>query len=219
MVTLGEKTYSAERKQLRDWLNLNEILAALEEATEHTDSNATADAVCRYVSVALGLDGEVLHGLPWKEVAIAYSEIQKINFVDVSHIAFTRIPDPKITKEPWDYTGRIWWTWAHDFAKAFGWTLEYIANLKVEDAFAMLQENLLSQYFEREWQWTVSEYSVKYNQTTKKTEPNPLPKPDWMKAYSPQAIQPNKPVIMRKDMIPVGNIVHPPKPEGRAAPV
>ena len=102
--------------------------------------------------------------------------------------------------------GRVWWFWVHSFAKEFGWKIEYISDLRVLDAFSLLQEIALDQVLMREWEWGLSEYSVKYNKNTKKSEPNPLPRPDWMKMYA-QPIPQTKPVIMPKGMMPVGNVI------------
>ncbi len=207
MIELGNKTYTVEQKRLREWLSLSEILTSLGEAVEHKDRESIADALCLYVSTALYLDKHGVTDLPWSEVANAFNEIYSANNLDLSHLAFTRADVKEDKKEAWDYPGRTWWTWAHNFAKEFGWDIPYIANLKVMDALSMLQEIFLDQYFTREWQWTLSEYSMKYNKDTKKSEPNPLPKPDWMKISSGKEAKPVDTIKIPKDMMPVGNII------------
>lgn len=207
MIELGNKSYTVEQKRLREWLSLSEILVSLGEAAEHKDRERTASTLCSYVSVALHLDNKDIEDLPWNEVASAFKEVYKANDIDLSHIAFTRVEERPDKKELWDYSGRLWWSWAHDFAKNFGWEIEYISNLKVLEAFALLQEMLLNQHFEKEWQWTLSEYSLKYNSTTKKSEPNPMPKPSWMKTASPKDMKAPETIKMRKEAIPVGNVI------------
>lgn len=206
MIELGEQTYTVEQKRLREWLSLSDILISLSEAVERKDRDGTADNLCLYVSTALYLDKHSVTDLPWDQVASAFNEIYQVNNVDLSHIAFTRADSKKDAKESWDYKGRIWWTWAYNFAKEFGWDIEYVSNLGVLDAFSLLQEIFLGQYFTREWEWTLSEYSMKYNKNTKKSEPNPFPKPDWMKVLPKMDVEPIKKTEIPKGMIPVGNV-------------
>jgi hypothetical protein len=204
---LGDKTYQAEQKRLRDWLALEEIRLVLSQATKHKDREKVAESLCLYVSVAFGLDKSEIESLPWKQVAFAFAEGAKANSVELGHIAFLRGQTQDDAKEAWEYPGRTWWTWAQTFAKEFGWSLEYISNLNVLDAVSLFQEFLLSQQFKREWEWNLSEYSTKYNTTTKKSDPNPLPRPDWMKMYSPKSLETPKLVKIPKGMMPVGNII------------
>lgn len=207
MIELGSKTYTVEQKRLREWISLSEILISLGDAVEHRDRDGIADSLCLYVSTAFHLDKGSIDDLPWLEISSAFNDIYKENSIDLSHIAFTRGEQKVEKKEIWDYPGRMWWVWVHDFAKQFGWDIEYIANLDVLEAFSLLQEILLDQQFTKEWEWTLSEYSLKYDKNTKKSEPNPLPKPDWMKITPKAMIEPIKKIDVPEGMIPVGNII------------
>ena len=207
MIELGNKTYTVEQKRLREWLSLNEILISLGKAVEHRDRVEIADSICFYVSTAFHLEKKSIDDLPWNQVASAFNSTYEANNVSLSHIAFTRSEVKEEKKEVWDYPGRLWWTWTHDFAKEFGWEIEYIANLRVLDAFSLLQEIFLSQHFIKEWERTLSEYSLKYNKATKKSEPNPLPKPDWMKVIPAKNMKEPETIKMKKEAVPVGNVI------------
>jgi hypothetical protein len=204
VVVLGEQTYPVEQKRLREWLALDEIKSSLGQAVERSDREQIAQALCRYVSTALSL-GPV-DDLPWDQVAAAFAAVYAANQIDLSHLSFTRTPAKPGKPDPWEYDGRTWWMWVHDFARAFGWSIEYISDLKVPEAFALLQEVLVNRQLEREWEWDLSEYSLKYNKTTKQSEPNPLPRPDWMK-MSTAPIEAPKPTQVPQHYVPVGNVI------------
>jgi hypothetical protein len=78
-----------------------------------------------------------------------------------------------------------------------------IAELEVEDAFALLQEIETDKQLEREWAWQTNELAYPYNKDTKKSDFHPLPRPAWMRI---KAGPPPKTRIPKK-MMPVGNII------------
>jgi hypothetical protein len=62
----------------------------------------------------------------------------------------------------------------------------------------------LEEQLDKEWTYSLSEIAFPYNSSTKKSEYKPLDRPEWMLPISPKQL----PVIkMRKDMMPMGNIV------------
>ena len=57
-----------------------------------------------------------------------------------------------------------------------------------------------------EWQWGLSEKSVEYVPSTKKSKFVPLSRPEWMQAVAkPKKIAKT---MIRKDMLPAGNIIN-----------
>jgi hypothetical protein len=108
----------------------------------------------------------------------------------------------------WDYPNRSWWSLCRLLTKEFGWSVEYVENLDVATAMHIIQEVLIEEQLDKEWQWLLSERAVKYNEGTKKYEPNPLPRPNWMR---PIPKQPKK-IMIRKDMMPVGIIIRAKRP-------
>ena len=117
---------------------------------------------------------------------------------------------PEIT---WNYNGRIWNYYSHLLAHAYGWSLEYIANLDVYDAMAQIEEILTSEQLEREFLWSMSEASVSYDEKTKTTKPNPLPRPYWMKQAKPDEPLPVKRTPIPKNLMPVGVVSYEGIPE------
>lgn len=104
---------------------------------------------------------------------------------------------------PWDYEGRTWYVWANLLAETYGWDLEYVANLEIEDAVSLVQEVFVNRQLEKEWEWDLSEKSVSYNEKTKTAKHIPLQRPSWMRVRA----KPPKKVKILKSMMPVGNII------------
>lgn len=119
----------------------------------------------------------------------------------VAASAGEKVPD---NKQPWEYDGRSWHFYSHMIAKEYGWSLEYIADLCVYDALAIIEEILLDEQFQKEFMWGMSEASVVYDSRTKTSKPNPLPRPYWMKSVNPAEPLPIKRIRIPSHMLPVG---------------
>jgi len=103
----------------------------------------------------------------------------------------------------WNYAGRAWYLYAHMLSSKYGWSLEYTSNLKLDDALPAIQEILLEEQLEKEFQWTMSERSSYYDDKSKTSKANPLPRPDWMNRH----IDPKKELKVTQipvDMLPMG---------------
>jgi len=196
---LGEE-YAVEKSRLKVWTRLEGVQRRLIRAIENRDKDLVASLLCSYVSIALDVD---VTDAPWQEVAIAYSEIFSINRVDLSLPIFRS--NPQVEESVLDYVGREWYEWAHMFAAKYGWTLEYIAQLEVVDALALMQELSVERVNNKEWDWMLSQNSRGYDKATKKEKFIHLPRPDWMKE-NPRGNQPRTTKI-RKDLIPLGNVI------------
>jgi hypothetical protein len=68
-------------------------------------------------------------------------------------------------------------------AKSYGWTLEYISNLTVQEALPKIQEILVEEQNNKEFLWIMSDRSATYNESTKTYQANPLPRPNWMSRH------------------------------------
>lgn len=93
--------------------------------------------------------------------------------------------------------------YSHILAKAYGWSLEYIANLPVLEAMAKLQEIMTEEQLEKEFLWSTSQNAFEYDQKTKMSHFKKLPRPYWM---LPKA-KPLPKIKMRKDLVPMGNVI------------
>jgi hypothetical protein len=112
----------------------------------------------------------------------------------------------KHTKEDkklsWDYDGRTWNFYSHLLASNYGWTLEYIGKLGIDEVIAKIQEILTEEQLNKEFQWSMSEIAYPYNKSTKKSEFKPLKRPYWMLAEVTEI----KKIKILKSLLPIGNV-------------
>jgi hypothetical protein len=177
----------------RKWLNLETHKKQL-MATESSDF---PDRVFDYLSVAFG---SVDKNEPWENSVFlllkGFKDFQPDGKLPLLQDA------PKEQQKPvsWDYDGRTWAYWSHLLAKSYGWTLEYIGKLDVNEALARVQEILTDEQLEHEFVYGLSEIAYPYNKSTKTQNFKPMPRPYWMKAVTP----PVKTMKFRRDMLPMG---------------
>lgn len=180
---------------LKEWISLD-------EAKEQIYKNPTPDGIFEYLFRATGKDADFWKPLPWFEIAQAYLDISLLNQVEIE-LPILDSRDGKSQSNPWDYPGRGWYVWLNMFAKAYSWQAEYIAKLEVEDAFALFQELETDRQLQREWEWQLTEIAYPYNANSKKNEFHTLPRPSFMRLKA----GPPKPVRIRRDLLPVGNVI------------
>ena len=206
-IHLGDTEYSVERFRLRKWLELEDIRADIVKATEELSIDRFVESVYAYIFMGIGqeqsLDRINLNHLPWFEVAAAYIEISAIN---VPRYAFpllkAKVEEEKVA---WDYDGRTWYIWSHALASEYGWNLEYIAELDIDDAIALLQEIIVKDQLEKEFEYGLSEIAYVYDSNSGKSKFQPMGRPGWMEMLSAGTL---KKVKFHKSMLPVGNVVH-----------
>lgn len=190
--------FSRKQKPLgfRKWVSLEDHKKRIAEAVEGSEF---PNRVTDYLSTAFGNKG--WEKKPWK--TLVFSMIEGFEkFTPNSSLPILNPPkDGK--KSDWDYEGRSWMYFSHLLANAYGWTLEYIAEMDVNEAIGQIQEILTSEYLDQEFTHSLSEVSYTYNKNTKKSDYKPLPRPYWMRPVS----QPTKKVRIRRDMLPMGHVV------------
>ena len=200
---IDDKEYISTRFGLKKWLALEDIKTEIFQATE--DKDTFTDAILAYLSVAFDISAKDIEDVPWYDVAEEYA---KINVLNNLNFQFPLLKEqPHKDKATWDYKGRTWYLWANILAGAYGWTLDYIAQLDPDDGIALLQEVLTDDQLDKEWQWGLSEIAYPYNESTKKSEFKPLPRPVWMQK---ELRKPIKAVRINASMLPVGIIYKPP---------
>ena len=198
-IQLGGQEIEYSRPPLKTWLTLEDAKEKIHKAVKSASREAIASSICSYLSIALSLSIDDLVSLPWYEVADAFETVQITNYPQYEFPFLNANVDDR--RETWDYEGRTWFIWAHIFAKAFGWNLEYIAELDVDDAIALAQEIAVDNQLEKEFQWMVSEVPHQVEGGFK-----PLQRPRWM-LYSAKPPEIKK-VKIRKEFMPVGYIIH-----------
>ena len=181
--------------RFRKWLSLE---AHREQLTKAAESSDFPDKVFAYLSVAF--DEYPNKPEPWENTVFSLLEGMRLQ-PDKSLPFIKDAPKGQDGKPAdWDYEGREWAYWSHLLAKHYGWTLEYIGGLDVNEALARIQEILTDEQLEREFYYGLSEIAYPYNKSTKKNHFKPLSRPYWMRPAVPKL----KTVKFRRDMLPVG---------------
>lgn len=191
-----------EPAKLRKYLELEDIKFKLKEAIEARDTNKIVDLIILYVSIAISVSVDEVESINYKDISNLLISIEDVNKKHID-LPFLLYSGEKREKGTIEYEGRSWWLWAFRFAERFHWSLEYIANLTVEDAMKLYQEYLIDEYENMSWQWMLSERFIGYDTATKKSKAIPLSKPQWMMG-KPKEV---KKVKIRKDMLPVGKVI------------
>lgn len=162
--------------------------------------------VIDFLSDALYIPKWVWNRMPWMDVWAAYLGAS-VSTLFAGYLPLTSLPADKdiiYQKQPWEYDGRTWFFYSSLLAKEYGWPIEYIAKLPVFDAMAYVQEALLNRQIDREFTWSMSESSVVYDEKTKTTRPNPLPRPYWMTTVKPDEPLPIPKISIPKNFLPIG---------------
>lgn len=204
IINLGEK-FSVERSRLRTWCSLEDIRETLQKAVENNDIDSLGESVIRYLSTAISqpIDFE---NIPWHDTATAFLNVAKLNRLEAD-IPMLQIKEGKEEAPVWDYPGRNWYFWLNIFAEAYGWGADQVAELDVEEAVKLYQEIMISLHNKREWEWSLSEIAYGYNKTTKQSEYREYPKPKWMTPTFRGKKPSERKVKIRKDMMPLGNVI------------
>ena len=177
--TLGEVTYTVTKLGLRAWLELEDANKKTIDYMKGKSMAEAAASICSYLSIITKLDVDELKTFFWLDIANAYITIL---LASIPSIDFPLLKGKTENIEPisWDYEGRTWYMWSHILASKYGWTLEYIADMYFEDAIALIQETLLEEQLQKEWEWGLTEIAYPNNKITKKREFKALPRPSWM---------------------------------------
>lgn len=190
-----------ERATLYRWLQLEEIKERIFLAAEKRDKQELVDNFFDYLSTATNTDE--WSDVDWLEIYHTFLDIEKKNKPTKPFPIL--IQSGKNDEEGWTYRGRLWYYWLNRLASAYGWGIEQIKNLDIDDAIGLLQEVLIDEQREQDFIWRTSEIAYQYNETTKKSTFKPLDKPEWMK-NTKKYKKPEKTTI-RKDFMPLGMVM------------
>lgn len=198
---LGDTEYTPTRSGLKKWLELENLKSKIFDAAG--DSLGFAQGIINYLAVALCVSSTEIDEVAWYEAAEAYATINVLNNLNFQFPLLKESSHKE--KYPWDYEGRSWYLWANVLAKAYGWSLEYIAELDPDDGVALLQEILTDDQLEKEWQWGLSEIAYPYNPDTKKSEFKEFARPVWMQK---EIRKPVTHIRLPASMLPAGIVRH-----------
>lgn len=188
------------RAKFRKWVELEDIRSEIRVAADKQDNRKVSDLICSYLSAAL-CSGDWLE-LPWTEVLYDYAFCVDLHSAKRDHKIFEK---GSSKEDIFRINKSGWFPWSHMIAKEYGWSLEYIAELDIDDAIGFIQEILYSEQLNREWEWALSEKSVHYDPNTKTSKFKPLDRPEWLKERK-EIKEPEK-IKIPTDMIPSGVIM------------
>lgn len=193
-----------KRLKLKEWTRLEPLKKLIDEATSKKDYAGIAKAMQKVIELASITSSSVEWAtLPWWDFLTVYNEVIHAN-TPTLEFPILRGSITKDKKMPWEYDGREWYFWLNLFAKHYGWNLETIENLEVDDAIGAYQEISIDDQMDKEWEWGLSEMAYAYDKSTKKSRFVPLQRPVWMAPIVPKEL----PVVkMKKSFLPVGNII------------
>lgn len=167
--------------RFRRWITLeeqkNRILKAVEESND-----SFPDELLGFLSTALYLPVRFFERASWIKIVQAFYFALPMTACQFKLPIFEPSKD-KTKSEAWDYENREWHTYVHLLAGKYGWSIEYISNLRLKDALAGIQEILIDEQLRDEFLWTMSERSSYYDSHTKTAKANPLPRPHWMNKH------------------------------------
>lgn len=178
--------------KFREYIELEQLKKNL--ATERTEF---PEQIFRFLSVA---NVSVKDNASWQETVVAFLEALRKTRPNEKLPLVKDSPKKEDKPSPWEYEGRGWFYWGNLFSKAYGWNLDYIANLDFNDALALAQEIMTDEQLEHEFAYSLSEIAYPYNRSTKKQTFKPMSRPYWMRP----AFSEIKKVRVKRSLLPVG---------------
>lgn len=190
-----------KRYKLEKWLELSDIQTQIQEAADTKNLNGVYENLMDYMSAAIGW----CPNLTWLDFYLLYAEIVSVNNIDDKY-PILNSPSKKSEKKPWEYLGRSKYFWIHTLSGAFGWSIEYVLNLDINDAIPLLQEIEIDDQLEREFLWNTSEIAYSYDEGTKTSKHNPLERPPWMIENPIGEYMQRKRTKPPQHLMPLGNV-------------
>jgi hypothetical protein len=200
-VVLNGREFTIARARLGLFLRLETISAKLVGMIKRRDSGGCVFVIAEYLELATGEPLGDLTKLMGVELFSAYLTIKMMNFLDADIPLLKKLTEKTHGESsPWEYDGGLRYTWIHLLASTYHWPLDQIENLWPEEAVAFIQEILVQDQLQREWDYGLSEhaYSVDKEGVSRFM---PLPRPAWMVRSRPKKTK------MLRRLLPSGHII------------
>lgn len=154
------------------------VLRRLAQDIEKAPIEEKVDVLERWLSVAEVEDAHTLSLHDLLAVVFAVSELNRPR----GRPAWELID--KVTDEPprmrlSDYEGRALARFVHILARSYGWSFKDILEMSPEAALAHVQESLIDNHRDREWEYGLSEVAYSYDSASKTSKYKPFPPLDW----------------------------------------
>jgi len=185
--------------RLKEWIRLETQKEKIVKAVE--GGNDFPSELFQYLAAFLGVSSKQYDQSDWTLIIEAfYFCLSKSPQVK---LPITTPSNESSKEESWDYPERNWHLYSHLLAKTYGWELEYISCLQVEEALAKIQEIIVDDQLSREFEYGLSEVAYHYDKHSKTSKFVPLPRPHWMRTK----IQPIKKSLIPKALLPMGVVI------------
>jgi hypothetical protein len=198
-ISVQGKDIEIDRPRLQRWIQQVKLQKEIITIVEKHDPDDVSKAIYQYLNFFTEQDWEKIS---WLEVLLALAQITNLCVPKIDFPIFhTKEKTEQVIA---DYSEKEWYFWLNFMCEKYHWLIEYVQELQIEDAFGLLQEGLIDEQQQREWQWSLTELAYPYNADTKTSSFKPLTRPDWMTILKDN--MPKK-MRMRKDMLPQGNVI------------
>lgn len=176
-IELGGTKIKCVRGRLGLHLELGESLDEYFKAVGARDSARAWRALTAYLDLATGQPG-LGNRASFEELGIAAPQLWALNRLQFFP---PFLEDPQEFPEPpWTHQWRRLVVWVHKIATAYGWSRSEILGLSPEEAVIYIQEILIGDQLDREWEYGLSGAGRRYNARTRKSHFEPLLRPPWM---------------------------------------
>ena len=187
------------RVKFKKWLELADIRSQIKDAVDQSENDKVSSLLCSYLSIAL-CRGD-WEKIPWEGVLNDYIFAVDLHTPSRDFRIFSGSSD----KKAFLVNDSSWYSWASMLVAEYGWDLEYVAELDIDDAISLIQEVLYSDQIQKEWEWMLSERAIQYDKSGK-GKFKPLDRPKWLLPVKEEVKELPKVKIL-KSMIPPGIIV------------
>lgn len=203
-VNINGIEFYISRSGLKVWTNLGEIQKEMEIAVSTKQFTSYYKLATQFIDTVSSLPQGTVDwsAVPWFDFLEILSDTIILNSPTKK---FPILEEKRKNEEklPWEYDGRAWYFWLNIFAQNYGWSENQIEHLDIDDAIGLYQEIVINEQLQKEWEWGMSEVAYKYDKSSKTSKYQPLHRPIWMLPLA----KPQQKIKIRKDMLPVGNII------------
>lgn len=207
-VALAGREHVVARARLGPYLRLQAAQERIDHGVEAQDTGAIADGLYEYLSTAMpDLPRDDFETATWLEVMTAFRAIDALNHIPekTKYSILRRIEDRRGRSVPWQYVGRSATYWIHIIASAYHWPLSEIENLWPEQAVAFIQEIMVDDQLDREFEHSLSQVAYTYDKSAKKSRYVPLTRPVFMVEGTGKF----KKVKLHRKLLPQGSVIYP----------
>ena len=177
-ITIAGESHTVERARLGRFFRLGELYRKYHETLTERSIRAI-EYLFDYLAVSSSIPKEKWENCSPLELGDGFLRLIELNNIRLNLPLFS--DSEKREEKVYDYNGRFIATWVARLARIYGWTAEYVLeNLFPEETVCYLQEAALQEFDEREFVYSLSELSYRYDKSSKTSKYIPLRKPGWM---------------------------------------